>query len=298
MLTYNSADDLLACLDGLLLQKGVDLRLCIVDNASQPGQRAKMEAMFETRLPDGVLFDAVEAKLEAVGKATALFLRNDCNAGYSAGNNIGARLTVGLGCEAVLIINPDVRITDPYYLAKLWGGLRTEPACAVGGSRIINLDGKDENPIREPGFWEEFFWIRQIGPRAFRPRPWVQPLEGQDPVDAEKLHGCCLMIRCDCLEDMGYFDESVFLYCEEPILAARVRAAGRRLMLFPEIVAVHAHVASTKGNASRRMGLFIRSRLYYLDRYSGYGPFARALLRISYGILSTLHAAKARLGRA
>ncbi len=298
VLTYNSEADLPACLEGLLAQEDVELRLVVVDNASTPAERAEMEDIFSSHVAGGVVCGASEATPERVARASAAFLRNDRNVGYSAGNNIGARLAVGLGCEAVLIVNPDVRIHDPRYLAKLWGEMRADPGCAVGASRIVNLDGKDEHPIREAGFWEELLWVRQMGPRALRPGPYVQPPDGPDPVEAEKLHGCCLLIRSSFLEDTGYLDEGVFLYSEEPILAAKVRAAGLRLMLFPRIEAVHAHVAATKGNSSRRMGLFIRSRLYYLDRYAGYGPFALAALHFSYGVFSMLHAAKARLSRA
>jgi GT2 family glycosyltransferase len=87
----------------------------------------------------------------------------------------------------------------------------------------------------------------------------------------------------------------VFLYCEEPILAARAKAQGGRLMVFPELQALHAHVASAKGNSSRRMLHFIRSRLYYLDTYAGYGRMARCALHASYGLLRALHSFKARV---
>lgn len=294
VLTYNSASDLPACLDGLFRQRSADVHIIVVDNASIPENRTVMEATFLERAPDGPVIDAAAASPTTIENNRAVFIRSSRNAGYSAGNNIGARLAVGAGCEAVLIVNPDVRIDDPDYIAALWAEMKPIEDCLVGASRVIGLDGRDHHPLRESGYWEELFWIRQFGPRCFRPRPWVEPPVGVEPVEAEKVHGCCVMIRSSFLEAIDFLDESVFLYCEEPILAAQVRAAGGRLMVFPRVQAVHAHIAATKGNSSRRMLLLIKSRLYYLETYSGYGFIKLMALRVSYGLLALLHHIKAR----
>ena len=173
--------------------------------------------------------------------------------------------------------------------------MRQHPDCAVGASRILSLKGINENPLRELGFLEELLWFRQYLPGPFRPPAYVPQVSGNDPVRVDKLHGCCLMVRASFLEEIGYLDDTVFLYCEEPILAAQVRNAGKRLMLFPHLTAVHAHIASTKGNSSRRMLIYIRSRLYYLSRYSSYGPAALTALGLSYRVLWLLHFAKAQV---
>jgi GT2 family glycosyltransferase len=294
VLTYNSQNELPTCLDGLLAQRGVDARIVVVDNASSPINRAKMEAIFLSKVPDGEIIDAVDATPTVLSEAKAIFVRNARNDGYSAGNNIGARLAVGLGCTAVLVVNPDVQIADPNYLATLWEEMRSVPGCLVGSSRVVNLQGSDEHPLREIGFWEDLLWMRQYGPRKTRPAPYVRPPYGTAPIEVEKLHGCCMLIRSSFLEKADFLDENVFLYCEEPILAARVRAAGGRLFVFPRMKAVHAHVASTKGNSSRRMLLFIKSRLYFFKTYTAYGPIRMAALRGSYGLLGMLHWLKAK----
>lgn len=294
VLTHNSVSDLPACLDGVLFQRDVDVRVIVVDNASTPENRAAMEAVFLERAPDGCIVDTASANPALVERNRAIFVRSSRNAGYSAGNNIGARLAVAAGCEAVLIVNPDIRIDDPVYLAMLWGEMGPIADCMVGASRVVGIDGRDHHPLRENTYWEELFWMRQYGPQRFRPRPWVLPPAGTLPIEADKVHGSCLMIRSSFLKAVGFLDEAVFLYCEESILAAQVRAAGGRLMVFPRVQALHAHIASTKGNPSRRMLQFIKSRLYYLKAYSGYGPARLMTLRASYGLLALLHWFKAR----
>lgn len=296
VLTYNSATELPECLNGLAAQQDIDTRIVVVDNASRPENRSMMEESFQHHFPDGRLVDSKDATPELLNESRALFLRHPQNDGYSAGNNIGARLAVEAGCAAVLIANPDVRISNPDYLAKLWAEMKTRPDCLVAASKLVNLAGRDEHPLRETGFWEELLWIRQFGPRAFRSAPHVQPPNGTDPVEAEKVHGSCQLIRGSFLEDTGYLDENVFLYCEEPILAAQVRAAGGRMLVFPKLEALHAHVASAKGNASRRMLQFIKSRLYYFDTHTDYGRAKRTALHVSYRLLALVYRIKARFG--
>lgn len=296
VLTYNSVTDLPECLDGLAVQQGIDTRIVVVDNASTPDSRAMMEESFLGRFPDGRVVDSNKATPEMLNESGALFVRHPQNDGYSAGNNIGARLAVKAGCAAVLIANPDVRIPNPDYLAALWAEMRSVPDCLVAASRLVNLAGRDEHPLRPTHFWEELLWIRQFGPRKFRPAAHVRPPHGTAAVEAYKVHGSCMLIRSSFLEQTDFLDEAVFLYCEEPILAARARAAGGRLLVFPKLAAVHAHVASAKGNASRRMLQFIKSRLYYFENYTDYGPVKLAALRVSYRILSLVHRIKARFG--
>lgn len=295
VLTYNSAADLPGCVDGLIAQRGVDARIVVVDNASTCENLAAMEAAFLARIPDGRVVDAAEVTPGLLDTARAVFLRNPVNVGYSAGNNIGARLAVSAGCDAVLILNPDVRLADPGYLARLWQSMQRHPDCAIGASRVLSLAGANENPLREVTFWEELFWIRQYLPTRLRPPTYVPPVLKNDPLVVDKLHGSCLMIRTSFLVAIGFLDENVFLYSEEPILAAQVREAGQLMMLFPHLSAAHAHVASSKGNSSRRMLLHIKSRLYYLRTYSDYKPLSLTALHLSYGLLWLLHALKAQL---
>jgi GT2 family glycosyltransferase len=294
VLTYNSAADLPTSLDGLLAQQEIDTRIIVIDNASTPESLATMENVFRSRFPDGVIVDIADANPTYLDNATAIFVRNTHNRGYSAGNNIGARLAVYSGCDAVLIINPDIRISDHHLASTLWLGMQSSERCLIAAPRIVALDGRDEHPLREPSFWEDFLWIRQYGPRKFRPPPYVITPSGTAPIEAEKLHGSCLMIRSCFLEHMGFLDEKVFLYSEEPILAARVRSAVGVMIVFPELKVTHAHIASTKGNSSRRMIHFIRSRLYYFDTYSNHGPIKRVALHASYRLLELLHRTKAR----
>lgn len=281
VLTYNSSDDLTECLSGLITQKGVDLKLIVVDNASRPNERAQMEADFLAAVPEGCVLTTAEASPDRVSRLTAVFIRNEANAGYSAGNNIGARVAAAIGCNAVLIINPDVRIGDLDYVATLTKMMLSEPRTAVACSAIRNLSGAQENPMTEPSFVEELLWPVKMIASRLRRRRQAAPSLPNTRFQVDKVSGACFLIRSDFLMQVGFFDETVFLYCEESILMAQVRATGWHMMMDPEIEALHAHRSHAKGNAITRFQAWSDSRGRFHRTYGAHSELRQSLLAAS-----------------
>lgn len=285
VLTHNSSEDLRQCLAGLAAQRGVDLRLIAVDNASRPDERARMEVDFLETFPGARVLAATEAAPDATSALPAVFLRSDVNHGYSAGNNIGARLAAAIGCDAVLIVNPDVRICDPTYVGTLADRITKDPRTAVACSALRNLSGAQENPVAEPSFLVELLWpitMLVSGISRNRRRESVLPCE---PTKVAKVSGACFMIRTDFLHQIGFFDEATFLYCEESILMAQVQALGWHMVMDPHISALHAHRSGAKGGQLPRFRIWARSRRHFHRSHGKYGMFRRGLLAASREIM-------------
>lgn len=293
ILNYNSENDLKICAEQISCQKGVCLSIILVDNASRAESLNDISTWVAERWPNAVtgtqneVHSWVKNNLNRINElSNVYFVRHQENRGYSAGNNIGIRLAENLGADAVLIANPDMRIENPDYLSELSQHLFADERNYIAASRILGLDGKDQNPLRESMFWEELFWVRSYFSKLFKPICYVLPISTQEPLAVPKVSGCCLMLRMEFLKITNYLDENVFLYCEEPILSARVRAAGGKIIYVPSISAIHAHIKSEKGNVGKRMIMFINSRKYYLKTYSDYADWQLKLLNASYAILA------------
>lgn len=293
ILNYNSEKDLQICAEQIARQEGVHLSIILVDNASRPESLASIRSWLDAWRPEavsgtqGVVRAWIEQNTErAAASGNVYLITNHENRGYSAGNNIGICLAEALGADAVLIANPDMRIENLNYLAELSQPLFADERNCITASRILGLDGKDQNPLRESTFWEELFWPRGYFKSIFKQISYVLPVLSQNPLAVPKVSGCCLMLSMEFLRATNNLDENVFLYCEEPILSARVKAAGGRIIYVPTVSAVHAHVKSEKGNAGKRMLLFINSRKYYLKTYSGYARWRLHLLFTSYSTLA------------
>ena len=76
--------------------------------------------------------------------------------------------------------------------------------------------------------------------------------------------GCAAFYRRDMLEEVGLFDESFFLYCEDTDLGLRARWAGWECLYVPDAVVDHRYSHSA-GKASGLKAYYVeRNRLFLL----------------------------------
>lgn len=304
LLNYNSNEDVFLSAPQLRDQEDIDSTLFIVDNASRPASVDALKrwvAEFDSGAIVGSPRDIEDWINRRSGKAfdagRVFLVLNAENRGYSAGNNIGLRLASAIGADAALIANPDMRFSDRRYLARLSAHLFTDDQNFVAASRIVGLDGRDQNPLREPSFCEELLWPAQPVRRLLGRAGYVIHTQSREPICVPKVSGCCLLARMDFLRRINFLDEGVFLYCEEPILAAQVHRLGGRIQYVPSIQAVHAHRPESKGDPLRRVRLFMQSREYYLRHHTDYSDLRLRALAISYRLLAAAHNLKRRVSR-
>lgn len=299
VLNFNSSHDLAVLLPQLKVQRGIPHAVIVVDNASRPEEVKRAMEIFSQTWPDGVAGTKADitARIESAGPpALAYLVLHDRNGGYSAGNNVGVRLADRLGASAVLIANPDMRLANPDYAAQLYVTLMGEEQNVIAASRVVGLDGQDQSPLSELSYWEELLWpVVVLRNMLGRPISHVVVPASDHPVTVLKVSGCCLMLRTAFLRGNGYFDEGVFLYCEEPILSEQVRRARGRIVFQPRLMAVHAHEKKSKGNPSRNMLRHIESRSYFIRHYANYSPSATFGLSVSYALLKLAHRIRLRL---
>lgn len=296
VLNYNSPNDLFKCVDGLIKQQGVEQNIIIVDNNSDEYCLDKIKSWRCKKFPNAPMIDFETSgdDLKLSRDDGICFVLNKENRGYSAGNNVGVHLADVLGVDAVLIINPDVVLSNSNYLKELADNLFSEVSYYISSSRIVGLDGKDQSPMRESTYFEELFWFRQTLPGRLRSKPLLLSFERDSVITVPKVMGCCLLFKLDFLKRINFLDEQTFLYSEEAILAAQVKSLGGQIVFTSKLCALHAHDVSAKAPSSYRMLDMIKSRLYYLEKYSGYSFIQLKLLRISYMFLRILHLTKRR----
>ena len=258
VLNYNSSTDCRKCISDLKQQEGVELEIIIVDNCSRED-------------------DALAVKSLAAEQGCTFIAAKE-NRGYNAGNNIGLRYAAGKGYEYALIANPDMQFPERDYIMRLVNVMEQKPEVAVCGSNIVTTEGQRQNPKRYTTYLEELLWpINGLFNLLFR-KSFILNVTNQY---CEMLMGSCILVRMSFIEKTGYFDENVFLYCEEPILGKQVKAANMKMFYLDDATAVHAHVASEKGSFVRRHDIYWKSRWYYLKKHSGYSHIQLALMYIS-----------------
>lgn len=260
LLNYNSSRDCEKCIHFLKKQKYDNMEIIIVDNASSNSEEE--DKLKKLRNQEGV---------------KVIF--NRINSGYSAGNNIGLRAAVEAGAQWCLIINPDVELRDDSYIEHMVDKMSKYEKVAVAASSVVMPDGKLQNPQKESTFLYDFLWPLQYLKKKEEKSNWN--VDKQETGFCDKISGCCLFVKSDFLESINYLDETTFLYCEEAILSKQVLNAGKKILYIHDCVANHEHIKQEKSSPKKRMKIFLKSRRYYIKRYSGYGKIKKLLALFS-----------------
>lgn len=262
ILNYNSCADCHKCIGFLKQQQGIEQKIIVVDNCSREDDRNAVEALCKEQ--------------------NCTFIANGENKGYNAGNNIGLRYAAEKGYEYALIANPDMEFPQKDYLAALLTKMQEDEDIVVCGSDIIGTDGIHQSPMYRDGNWRSSFgWIKDILGKKKKSDAYDFIDNYKESHYCHKVSGCCFMIRTAFLKGMNFFDEKVFLYCEEAILSRQVEMSGKRMYYLATAQAVHRHIKSEKGNPTKRFRIWGKSRCYFIDRYSNDHLIGKQIAKLS-----------------
>ncbi|WP_432511972.1 glycosyltransferase family 2 protein [Kineococcus sp. SYSU DK001] len=144
------------------------------------------------------------------------------NAGFGPGVNAGAARALELGCDAVLVVNPDLRV-PPEVVAALHAEVVADPRRVVA-PRIVREDGR------------HWFDGAEVSLRTGRTRRTGR-LPGPDL--RPWLTGACLAVHRDLWTELGGFADGYFLYWEDVDLSLRALGLGANLHVRADLEAVH-----------------------------------------------------------
>ena len=226
---YNGWQDTVQCLESLQKQTYRNFEIILLDDASTN--------------------DSVQQLQKHLTENT-VFLPQEANSGFAAVNNVGMRRALADGCDWVLLLNNDT-VVAPDFLETL---LRETPAGAVSCPKMLFLDPPDE------------IWF--AGGELDRATGKVKHLGGHEkdgPAFAEKkqvsfITFCCVLLPRQVVEDVGFLDETLFMYCEDVDYCIRLADAGVPLWLLPDARIWHKAGGSAGGMLS----------VYYITRNTLY----------------------------
>ena len=289
VLNYRNWQDTIVCLESLNKVDYRDYLMIVVDNAShnssieniQLWAEGKMKIIeYEKDIAEMGGIDALENRFQGYTNDKKLILiKNNINLGYSAGNNVGIKYALGIGAKAILILNPDIRITEKSVLSILTKVLFSSERTFIVAPRIIGLQHEEQSPLRQPGFWEEIWRIVLSPVVKF---DFIMKINDYTkPFTVERIPGCFMLIKADFLKKTNLLDENVFLYGEEAILSTKVQREMGEIVFVPYMQVYHCH----KKPAKKLYEHMIKSRKYYLTEYKSYNRFQIAILLFLYKLL-------------
>lgn len=215
----------------------------------------------------------------------ALVVEMGRNAGYSAGVN--AAVAAAGPARAVYVLNPDVRL-HPASVPPLVQALDV-PGTGIAVPRLQDGAGNLAHSLRrEPSVLRALGQAVLGGRRSGR---WSRLGElvcrAEDyatPGWADWASGCALLISSRCLDEVGPWDESLFLYAEEIEFALRARDHGWRLRYEPTATATHLGGTSHESPRLWSMVVFNKWRVFRRR----HGPVAGAAFRAALALNEVL----------
>ena len=260
VVSWNSWSDLQRSLPAVIAQDYPHYRIVLVDNASDDHTPAQVEARFP----------GVEV------------IRSDRNEGYGAGNN---RCFAQSDSKYVAVINPDAQ-PEPGWLRALVRALEHNPNAAFATSKV--LLASDPARVNACGTRVHLTGIASCRGLGDDQHDHVVPT----PVPA--VSGAAFVARRDVLQQIGGFDERLFMYMEDVELSLRARLAGWDVVLAPRSRVVHDYaltIPAWKFYYLERNRLLMLLKLF---RWRTLALLLPALLVAEAGVL--LYASRTRRG--
>lgn len=254
IVNYNAGSYLLDCIRCVMHQCD---EIIVVDNASTDASIRVLEKNFRCH-------DRLHV------------IHNERNVGFATACNIGACHASG---SHLLFLNPDCMLA-PGVATRLIRVLRSDAAVGMVGGLLINPDGTEQGGGRRaiPTPWRSF--VRAFG-LARLSRRWPalfsdfhlhkQPLP-RHPIEVEAISGACMLVKKSTLDEVGHWDESYFLHCEDLDLCVRLTNAGKKILFVPD-----ARVLHYKGICSRARPVFVE-----WHKHLGMMRFYRKFFRHQY----------------
>jgi len=258
LLNYKGMHDTLECVRSLEKSDYSSFEILIVDNKS-PNESV---SFLKKELPHIRLIETKE------------------NLGYAGGNNVGMRIALQEGFDAVLVLNNDTTV-DPNCISAFVETMQKHPK-AVLGARLYQY--------YKPDCMQHFGGIWNNRRAKFRCVP-EEELDSKGEWNKVKsldfLTGTALFIPCSLLKEVGPFEESFFLYYEEIDWCSKVRKAGFSCLYCPTAKIWHKESASLENPRPPQMYFLTRNRLLYLKRNFSKKQFLSFLL-IQYSYRAVL----------
>lgn len=243
-----------------------DTLRCIQSIADNPPQEKYQIILVDNASPNAPEFDLRDIMEEY----NIIYIQNEKNKGYNAGNNIGIAKALDLGCDSVLISNNDVCFFDDS-IQKLWEYAKAHPKVGIVGPKILDRNRKIQksNLCRRTGMKEKYLVRTRLNAIFRKEHATYFGLDRDYNTTFEvyAVLGCCFLMTRECAQAVTPLDENTFLYEEELILGIWMEQAGYHTVYYPDAVIEHLHGESTKHVKAFAFAHNVKSEIYYCKSY-------------------------------
>ena len=243
IINWKKYDYTLNCIDSVLKSSYKNFKIILIDNESQNSFPEKINKSEKIQI-----------------------IKNENNEGFSRANNQGIKYSLNNGFDYVLLLNNDTLIKNDLIDSLIQQSITLNQKIIqplilnYDGTKIWNAGGKINNIF---GTFETLKKGKSF--KNFK----------SDKNLTEWFTGCCVLIKLEIFNHVGYFDERFFAYYEDVDYSIRLKKMGYSIALMTNSYLQHYESASSKsmskieGNLSPYVHyLNIRNHILLLKKHS------------------------------
>lgn len=208
-------------------------------------------------------------------------IKSDKNGGYSYGNNIGIKYSIlNFNPDYIIISNPDVLFENDV-VNKMNEMYNNEPNLGIVAPIMIDKSGQISAwklPTILDDIMSSTIVLSKIMDKVKKKYKFDKKINYVDVIS-----GSFFMIPSSVLQEIDYLDEDTFLYCEERILAYKLKEKGYKNIILSEVNFIHEHSTSINKSIDskvNRMKIYKESKLVYHKKYTGISKIQYIFLNI------------------
>ncbi|MCO6461882.1 MAG: glycosyltransferase family 2 protein [Saprospiraceae bacterium] len=253
IVNYNNYNDTIEYVKQLLIQKNILLHIVIVDNASKNLSFSKLK--------------------EAFGDTENIYIiKSIKNGGYSYGNNLGLHfIEMNKLSNFVIISNNDIELVNENFISEFVLKYNQLPK-NKGFASPVMYNGALPSSVaarKLPNYLDELLRSSILLNKILNKKFDYDFIKSNGSLKVDCLPGSFFLGTIELFHLINYFDENVFLFGEEKILAFKIKQKQLQNYLICDMKFIHNTSTSISQtyNLKERYLIGLKSRIYFWKNY-------------------------------
>lgn len=196
-------------------------------------------------------------------------IENDTNLGFAAANNQAIAVASG---QYILLLNSDTIVHNDC-LPGCVEYLNQHPDTGALGCRVVLSDGQLDHACKR-GFPTPqaslfyFLKLHRLFPHSRYFGQYTLNHISEDNIsEVDALTGAFMMVRKETIADIGLLDDTFFMYGEDLDWCYRIKAAGWKIIYYPEATIIHLKGGSGGRKSRKSIYEFHQSMIIFYDKH-------------------------------
>ena len=220
---------------------------------------------YEIIVVDNASSDDSLVRLKDYFKDKVTFIASSENKGFAAGNNQALRQ---VNSDYVLLLNSDTVVWQNC-LEEIYNYMENHSDVGACGCRVRLENGELDKACKRtfPNVKNSFFRLFHIPTNSRDDNYNLTDLPDDEVYEIDCLTGAFMFIRKTALDEVGFLDETFFMYGEDIDLCYRIKKADWKIVYYGKSSITHFKGASSKKQKNKLIYEFYRAMYIYYKKH-------------------------------